>query len=322
MRLTALLASVLLLAGCHSPSSPSLPPATTPDPTRSTIPTHIQILAASRQDQRLDVTAQVLSADGHGVPSIPVSFTVGDGTVTPSLVTSDGNGNAKTVAVTTAPTTITADIGGGITASFTSTIPSASSLSVSLSVPSVVVNTTSTLTASANSQPIGGPFTYTWTFGDGKTESGSASAIGHAYPGIGSYAASVTVRDGGGRTATSTATASVTDVPVVPPVVTPPAPVKALAATVSCTAQAHGTPTPCNVSVTYGADIVASNAVTSIVWDFGDGFTETVLNSPIRSRNYAQAGTYTVAATVTATTSDGAARPPADRVYRRSITVN
>jgi PKD repeat protein len=64
---------------------------------------------------------------------------------------------------------------------------------------------------------------------------------------------------------------------------------------------------------------VASNAITSIVWDFGDGFTETVANSPIRSRNYAQAGAYTVTATATATTSDGSKTAP---IASKAITVN
>lgn len=90
-----------------------------------------------------------------------------------------------------------------------------------------------------------------------------------------------------------------------PPVVTPPPPAPTLAATLSCTPVTHGSPTPCNVTATYGGVPLASAAVTNVDWDWGDGVaTSTAV--PVSTRTYVNAGSYTVLAVVTATTVDGA----------------
>ena len=75
------------------------------------------LTAGSRPDQRLDVAANVLSADGHGVPNVSVAFTIGAGTVSPAAAMTDQFGMAYIIAISTDVTEIAATIGGGITSS-------------------------------------------------------------------------------------------------------------------------------------------------------------------------------------------------------------
>lgn len=264
------------------------------------------ILASSQSDQTLAITAQVLDANGVGVPNVDVALSISGGTVTPPSAKTDATGTVKAVAIASGTATVTATTGALTTTA--TVIGGATPLSVTMSVPSAITGAASTLSASVTGQPIGGPFAYVWTFGDNKGDSGSVNSITHVYGGAGSYAATVKVTDGVGRTATNGATAIVSDPVIV--VVTPPPP-PTLAASVICTANTHGTPSPCNVSATYGSAAIASNAITKIDWDWGDGQVQTVNNSPLGSHTYAQAGTYNITATVTATTTDGAKTAPA-----------
>jgi hypothetical protein len=92
---------------------------------------------------------------------------------------------------------------------------------------------------------------------------------------------------------------------VVPPVVpTPPAPL-VLNVSLTCTAEPHGPlgtpPTVCNLATSYNGAALDSALVNSVTWDWGDGLDQTVTSSPLGSRNYLQAGTYRIQATVTAT---------------------
>ena len=61
--------------------------------------------------------------------------------------------------------------------------------------------------SAAGSDPDGGPLLYSWDFGDGQRAAG-ASAV-HTYSRAGTYTATVTVRDAGGRTGTATVTVTV-----------------------------------------------------------------------------------------------------------------
>lgn len=309
-RLFATLAAALLAFACgdvHTPGQDITAPST---PTATGAPTQIRVLGSSRSDQQLDITAQVLTADGKPVGNIPVQFSLTNGILNPVVATTDASGNAKTIAATFAASVITAKIGTGLTGSGTFAIASGSPLTVSINAPSVVVGSSTTLTASTNTAAIGGAFTYVWTFGDAKSETGTAASIAHAYPGIGSYTASVKVTDGAGRSATAGTTATVTDVPVVTPAPSTTTDTSGLVASLTCTAAAHSTPSPCNVSVTYNGKALASTSITGIAWDWGDGSTVAGAAVPLGSHTYAQAGSYVVTATATATTTDGSKTAP------------
>src|SRR5262249_33551916 len=83
--------------------------------------------------------------------------------------------------------------------------------------------------------------TWSWSFGDGANDQSTAFSISHAYGRAGTYIATVS------SSVTSSSSASV----VVTDPTTQPAPPTGLATTMTCTPLAHGTPTPCNVSVTF-----------------------------------------------------------------------
>ena len=111
-----IVAAALLLPGCEAYDPPALAVAPT-NPAASTVATHIVLTAGSRADQRLDVAANVLSADGHGVPNVSVAFTIGAGSLSPTTAMTDQSGMARIVAVSTCVTAINATINGGITSS-------------------------------------------------------------------------------------------------------------------------------------------------------------------------------------------------------------
>lgn len=92
-----------------------------------------------------------------------------------------------------------------------------------------------------------------------------------------------------------------------PPPPPPPTPAPVLTVSLTCTATVHGSPTPCNVNVSYGTVLLPATAITSVDWVWGDGFTNTTIapTAPISTRIYASAGSYTVFVTVTAETADG-----------------
>lgn len=112
------LAFVLAVAttACGAYQPPPLPVVPT-NPAASTVPMRVVLTAGSRPDQRLDVAATVLSADGHGVPDVSVVFSIGAGALDPPTATTDQTGTARTIALSTAVTTISAAIDGGMGAS-------------------------------------------------------------------------------------------------------------------------------------------------------------------------------------------------------------
>ena len=312
------LAAALLAVSCgdvHTPgqdiTAPSVPAATG-------APTQIRVLGSSRTDQQLDITAQVLTADGKGVPSVQVQFSITNGIVTPVIAQTDANGNAKTVAATFAASTITATIGTGLTSSGVFGIASTAPLSVNLTTSTVTIGTTTPFSASVSGTPIGGPFSYLFTYGDGTSDTISTSTITHLYSKSGTYTASVKVTDGSGRSVTGFVGAQVKDPVVVTPVPTP-ADTSGLVATLTCTANAHGTASPCNVSASYNGKALASGSITAITWDWGDGGNVAGAAVPLGSHNYLQAGTYIVTATATATTADGSKTAP---IVSKSLTVS
>ena len=118
-RRTASVGGIVALAfvvGACDPYQPPPLPIAPSNPAASTVPTNIVLTASSTFKHQLEVDAMVLSADGHGIPNVVVTFSVDDGNISPSAAATDSTGNALSTAVTTAGTTIRATIGGGINA--------------------------------------------------------------------------------------------------------------------------------------------------------------------------------------------------------------
>lgn len=148
------------------------------------------------------------------------------------------------------------------------------------------------------------PATYAWVFGDGATETTTTGAADHVYTRRGAYTASVTLRDRDGRTADASRVVTITNRPTPPQPPAPPAAPPAFTATLTCTDKPAGSPSPCNLTVTYHNATVPSQHVTNVDWDWGDGIADST-TEPSHAHVYQYAGTYTIFATVTANTKDG-----------------
>ena len=144
-----------------------------------------------------------------------------------------------------------------------------------------------TLTTFSQATESGGtaPFTYSWTFGDGTTATGSLNPS-HTYANPGTDTATVTVTDANKLSSSSSVVVTVNDVAPKVTVTVPPAGEVGVAATFSASAT-DISPAVQAAGFTYS-------------WNFGDGGTTTGA-SP--SHTFAAAGTYTV--TVTATDEYG-----------------
>jgi PKD repeat protein len=187
------------------------------------------------------------------------------------------------------------------TISVTSPPPPPPSLTASFtySVASPAVGQTESFTGSAS----GGtsPYTYTWSFGD--TLTGSGSFVTHAYQKTGTYTVTLTVNDSLGRMANATHAITVS---------TP------LSASFTYTPSSPGPVVP----VQFAANATGGTQPYTYGWDFGDGTSGTGASV---SHSYLLAGTYTVtltvvdanglttttSATVTVTVSVSAAAAPA-----------
>ncbi len=130
-----------------------------------------------------------------------------------------------------------------------------------------------------------GALSYSWSFGDGGTASGTL-APSHVYDDNGTYTVTLTVTDSLGQTGTSTTTATIANVAPTP---SPGGPYSGTAGIAVAFSGSATDPS--------SAD---TKAGLSWLWSFGDGTTSTA-QSP--SHAYAQAGTYAV--TLTATDKDG-----------------
>lgn len=195
--------------------------------------------------------------------------------------------------------------------------PTGSILTVSLQVGPIspVAGLSAALTAvttTVNKQPS----TYVWTFGDGAVDTSTSStpffvSTFHTFGRAGIYDARVDLTDGDGRTASGFAHVTVQAAPPPPappaPTPTPTPTVSTLVATLTCTAgNATITKTTCNLSLTYGGAPLGGGTVTAVVWDWSDGLgTDTAGTTAVQQHQYLTPGTFTVLASVTATTIDG-----------------
>jgi PKD repeat protein len=133
---------------------------------------------------------------------------------------------------------------------------------------------------SGSNDPDGTIDAYAWDFGDGNTGTGVSPA--HTYGTAGTYTVALTVTDNDGGNDTATTTATISDVPQLAPVADPNGPYTG----------AVGAPVQFDGSGSNDPD----GTIVAYDWDFGDGNTGAGVNP---AHNYAAAGTYTVALTVT-----------------------
>ena len=271
--------------GCayHMPTSPTTSVDTTPNMT----PASIRVTTASRTDQKIDVTATVLSSDGHLIPNIPLTFAVDAGTISPNTAVTDANGSARATASTPSATTLHVS-GAGLStqSSLPASSPPVTTDTVILNVPGV--GTTGTPVTMFVSSTGSGP--WSWSFGDGSTTQTTALSTSYTYGRAGSYTVTVTNPNG----ATSSGHITITDAPPTAPTPTPSA-----SAAVECTAAAHGSPTGCHVTMTGADGSSLTSQISGVQWDWGDGNPPQAAPA-VATHSYTIAGTFQVIATVSA----------------------
>lgn len=326
----ALVALILLSTACAA----SLPT----EPTRVIIAPVVDAISLTatagfgNSAGQVFVVATVKDATGRGF-STAVHFTTTAGTMQPETVVAGTDGQAQTKVLTSTSATVTATAGPASShvdvtpiAPIVIPTPTPSPIPTPQPTPSPAPSPAPTPVPSPTPAVQLAPITTTagvstlftigafmpgglaivstaWTFGDGATGAANSGATNHTYGSAGTYPASVTATDTLGRTASSSALVTVNAAAVTPP--PPPPPPPTLAATLTCTPATHPATTVCNVTATYGGSTVPSGSVTRVDWDWGDG-TTTLNGGVANGRAYVTAGTYTVFATVTATTVDGA----------------
>ncbi len=185
--------------------------------------------------------------------------------------------------------TATDSLGDTASASGSLVVYTSSTLTVSLGGPyagdpSAAV----TLLAAVSGQNLTG-LTYSWTFGDGGTQSGSSPLVSYSYAAAGTYTASVTVTNSDGATGTSSAQVTVASTALQP--VTLDGASYALAGSSVAFSVSNPNQPPAG-GFTYH-------------WSFGDGATD-VTGAPVDSHAYTAAGSYTAAVTVTDNKGDQA----------------
>jgi hypothetical protein len=252
------------------------------------------------------IVATVLDTNGGSLAGIPVSFTSDQGSVAPSLATTDSSGQATTFLTTSVDTTVTA-AAGTKTATVKVTARVAPGVSITCAPASGSGTNCANVQASASNNTGTVVLTVskgsgtsslrdvTLDFGDGSTQAlgtlaGGAATVTHTYDG-----------PSGSTARTYTATARAVDVngestsAATNVTITPRAPF-----TVKLTA-APGDSNSHPVTETLTATVTGGEAV-RYDWDFGDGKTATTTNDTT-THVYSEPNNYT--ATVTVTTSDG-----------------
>jgi adhesin/invasin len=277
------------------------------------------------------ITSVVFDINGNPLSGVQVAFSTDAGTVSPSVVAADANGQAQTTLTTNKTAKVTATAGnpatGGGTGTGTTTPTSTQTATVTVTVNAAAAISFGTITPATPTA--GQTVTFALTYGtatgaspiarvimdwgDGspaQTFPGQPTTVSHNYSGAGSFLVRATATDTFGDTSTATTALQVGARPQ---------------PTVSITASANptaGTVTTFTVSAT---PATGSNAtITSLRVDFGDGTPQGDLGAssgasiPVQ-HVYQNPGTYR--ATAIATDSNGGSGSAATVIVVGSITV-
>lgn len=293
-----------MLAACGqalplAPAAQVMPPSTTP--------AELRLVGASRSDQRVAVTAFVLTREGRPVAGASVTFTASSGALDPDVATTNAAGEAQTILTPQASKTdVRAETGGVAPVTVTLLTPFAPTPPPPTPPPPPPpADPPSPLTVSitATLRLVGEPSTFglsspalrdaRWNFGDGGTASGVTAT--HVYTAAGTYEVTVVVVDLAGRTATAALRVTIAQPPP------PPAPGLLVLLRVEGGASSVAITGKLNYIAT--VDNVAADETSFVYeWDLdGDGHTDGVTTTATRlSPVYGTAGYVTARVVVTA----------------------
>jgi len=241
------------------------------------------------------ITATVLDVNGNPLGATPVQFSTTAGSLSSPIVSTDNNGIATTVLITSQQATVTASVGaqappatgGGSSSSSSSGTPPpttpTSSGTASGTVTVVVTNAPSLVITPPTSPPsVGLPAAFTFAvtaatsngsavrdltvdWGDGQTQTLGAvtgnAVVSHIYNRTGTFTVTGTVTDASGnRQSVSTAVSVIS--PPTPTVIVTPSPQSA----------------PGGSTITFTIDIRAPSGITiqNVIIEWGDGQTQTL----------------------------------------------
>jgi hypothetical protein len=292
----ALFASALLASACHN--GYVNPPLSSTETPPNMTPTTLRVTTSSRNDQKIDVTATVLSTDGHYVPGVALTFAVDVGTITAAAAATDYTGAIHALASTPTATTLHVKGGGLATdASLPASVQQTPTDGLILNVAGI--GTTGVAQQMFISSTAAGP--WSWSFGDGATDQTVGLTTSHTYGRAGAFA--ITVTNG---TLSTTARTTISDPPAPTPTPTP-----ALSAALECTpGKATTDPVGCHVTMTGADGSALTSTITSIDWDWGDGQRDTAHAAPpaVLTHTYAVTGAYTVITTAHAPAGNATAQ--------------
>jgi hypothetical protein len=272
------------------------------------------------------ITATVLDVNGNPLALTPVQFSTTAGSLSAAIVSTDTNGIASAVLVTSQQATVTASVGaqappstgGGGSSSSASSAPApttpSSSGTASGSVTVVVTNAPSLVITPPTTPPsVGLPAAFTFAvtaatsngsavrdltvdWGDGQSQSLGAvtgnAVVSHVYNRTGTFNVAGTVTDAAGNRQTVSTAVSVISPPT-PTVIVTPSPQSA----------------PGGSTITFTIDIRAPSGISiqNVTIDWGDGQTQTLggASGTITLTHTYAAGVHTYPVTVTVTDSTG-----------------
>ena len=244
----------------------------------------------------LAVTADASASSDPQGQTLSYAFDFGDGTTLPAQASPTASHTYQ--AAGTYTVTVTARNTSGLTGT------ASRSVNVAPAPPPVQPPTASlvmtpnngtaplsvTADASASSDPQGQTLTYAFNFGDGTTLPAQTSpTANHVYSAVGTFTATVTVRNSSGLSSSTTAPVNVTS----PPSVQPPS------ASLTVTPSSGQAPLAVTADATASSD--PQGQTLTYAFDFGDGTTVPASATATATHTYPTAGSYTVTVTVTNT---------------------
>jgi PKD repeat protein len=161
------------------------------------------------------ILAQVTDDGGNPIGGVPVTFSTDQGSITPSITTTDASGNATASLSTTATATVTAAAGTQTaTVKVNVGLRGLSSFTVSPTSASTGVPVTFTVTPTANANVSN----VTVNFGDGSSQQigaiSSAATVSHTYAAPGNYTATATSTDATGANSSLSTSVTIGSLPV------------------------------------------------------------------------------------------------------------
>lgn len=295
---TRTLSQRLLVTAQAPPAASPAPPTPTPGPTPPPVAA-LNVSLAATPGAAGSPTTFNFASNGTIVQEV---WTFGDGSpavtttthATTHVYVSGGSFNAGVTVLDTFGRTAASTLALLIVAPPAPPTPPGPSYAVTLtaSATAVLVGGTVTLTATPIAQN-GAPATptsYAWDCDDnGTTDSTAPGPIVCTYPTVGTITSKLTVTGG---TASGLGTVAITVSSAVPTI------------TISCSTVTFPNPTVCAVSATLLGSAVPSTSITTVSWDWGDGFTSTSAGN-VGGHAYLAPLTWHVMATVTVTGATG-----------------